>query len=103
MDSVTKSRKDRHLWGVKQTYLLCLSDFFSQADGVTNLEREMYVKIRFFLFCYGFCCLIRTKTQKHRCKLSFKYRCKRRGRKPIHCNNYIKIKQSYFKALLEMN
>jgi len=49
-----------------RAYLLCLNDFFSQANGIANLKKEMYVKFSFGL--RFFCCLIGTKTQKCQCK-----------------------------------
>lgn len=76
---------------LKQTYLLCLNDFFSQANGIANLKKEIYVTFRFLLI---FCFLIGTKTQMCPCTLSLKYRSKSRGGITIHYANYIKIKQS---------
>lgn len=96
-DSATKSRIrciTTQTWGMKQTYLLCLNDFFSQANGIANLKKEMYVKFRFGLVWGFFCSLIGSKTQKCQCKLSLKCRSKSRGGIPIHHPNYIKIKLS---------
>lgn len=55
--------------GMKQTYLLCLSNFFSQANGIANLQRRNACKVP-FSSALVFCSLIKSKPH---CQCRFNY------------------------------